>query len=103
MLGMGIPFVAVVLGDEFGLGTSDLAEGWLFGLTGVAGGMIGGLFQARVLRPYTSRAGWWVLATVVSWSLAWGLGGALAGGVVLGVVGGGLFIWILRAPVPEAM
>ena len=98
MVGMGIPFVAVVLVDEFGLGVSALPLGWLFGLTAITGAVIGGLLQARVLRPYTSRASWWVAATIVSWAPVWLLG-VLPGGIVMGVVGGGLFIWLLRAPV----
>ena len=97
-VGMAIPYVTVVLVDEFGLGVSDFSEGWVFGLTAVAGSVIGGLLQARVLRPHTSRASWWVVATVVSWGLAWSLGGDLAGGIILGAVSGGVLIWLLRAP-----
>ncbi len=96
MAGMAIPYVAVVLVDEFGLGMGELPEGWLFGLTAVVGSVMGGFLQTRVLRPHTSRATWWVVATVVSWGLAWSLG--LWGGVALGAVGGGVLIWLLRAP-----
>ena len=94
MVGMAIPYVAVVLVDEFGLGMGDFPAGWLFGFTAVAGSVIGGLLQARVLRRHTSRASWWVVATVVSWGLAWSLG--LLGGIALGAVGGGVLIWLLK-------
>lgn len=97
MAGMGIPYVAVVLVDEFGLGLGDLPGEWLFGFTAVAGSVIGGLMQTRVLRPHTSSASWWVVATVVSWGLAWSLG-PLIGGLALGAVGGGVLIWLVRAP-----
>ena len=86
---------------------------WGFAVIGFVGGAIAGLMQWFVLRQQVSRAGWWVLASTVSWAvlglvaegmirrfLTFGVG--LAGGVVgLGVTGLAL-VWLLRRPIPEA-
>ena len=74
------------------------------------GGLLVGLLQWRVLARHMERAGWWVLASVVGWTLAgrvsnvtfsgdWdallNLGMILLGGVVLGVVTGGVLVWMV--------
>jgi len=85
-----------------------------FAVFGFVGGAMAGLMQWFVLRRQVSRAGWWVLASTVSWAvvglvaegmirrlLTFGVG--LAGGVVgLGGVTGLALVWLLRQPIPEA-
>lgn len=103
MVGIGIPFVVIVLLDELRPGAG---EGW-WPLLLIAGGALSGLLQVPALRPHTSRVYWWVLASTVSWSLAWfisrvaGITGFLAGGAVLGAVSCGLLLW-LRNPTKTA-
>jgi len=106
MVGLGIPFVVTVLVDERWARAEFLPENWVVGqlLIAVVGGFLAGLLQFRYLRPYTSRASWWILVSVVSCGLAWlstslsGPGGLVVGGVVLGAVSGGLLILLLREP-----
>jgi hypothetical protein len=98
-LGMGIPFVAVVVLDEIGVGAMNGAGAWIFGLVALASGLLGGVLQSRVLRSHTPRAGLWVFAAMVCWGLAWLGDGAIgfpAGGVVLGALGGGVLMWVLQ-------
>ncbi len=107
VLGLGLPFLA-----------SDLASAlWLwfpYSLPGAVliGGVLVGVLQLRILRPHSDRANWWVLASVVGWTLAagtavfinvsgpWGALVALAtilfGGVVLGGVTGWALVRILE-------
>ena len=100
-VGMGIPFIAAVVIDEIWF---DAAEGSDMGLVlvGAVGGALAGLIQARVLKPHTNQAQWWILASLVSWglaeltSVAFGEVGILVGGIVLGGVSGVLLIWMLR-------
>ncbi len=97
MVGVGIPFVvADVPSDKLGLGLSGIPENWMLGLVAAAGGLISGIWQARILRSYTSKANWWILASIVFWGLAWL--NILTIVPVLGAVGGGLLIWLLRSP-----
>jgi hypothetical protein len=102
MVGIGIPFVVMVLIDELRPGAGEsLPE--LPPL--IIGGAICGLLQVPALRPHTSRAYWWVLASAVSWGLAWsaadleyffGVGAFFfGGGAVLGAVSGVLLLWLL--------
>lgn len=109
LIGVGIPFVVAEALDVLWPGASELPEGRLPGrlLIAVAGGVIAGLLQMRELRQHTDKAGWWVPASVVAWSLArlanetgWLMGplsGLLAPGMVLGAVSGGFLVWILRS------
>ena len=97
-VGMGIPFI--VAGGV--LGTVEASGMWIV-LVAVAGGALAGLIQAPTLRRHTSRAQWWVSASLVSWGIAFLITVAsfqawiLAGGAVLGVVSGALLIWIIRS------
>lgn len=52
--------------------------GLTFGLTGVVGGAIAGAFQWIVLRDYLARAGHWIAASAVGYSLGFGPGFAVA-------------------------
>jgi hypothetical protein len=98
--------------------------GWIMFLA--LGGTIAGLFQWFFLRRQISRAGWWVLASAVGWSLGevvWQLGDWFlferfgfgpAGGllrflrilnysglffaIIMGVITGGALVWLLRQP-----
>lgn len=99
-IGVGIPFVVVVLLDEFRPGTSEGWWPWLL----IAGGAVCGLLQAYAARRHSSRAYWWVLVSAVSWSVAWALSrvagvfGFLGGGAILGAVSCGAFLWIWKPP-----
>ena len=91
----------------------DSPFGWA-GVVALSGAVVGTL-QWFVLRGQVSRAGWWVLASTLGWglgmaaaiALSWGVGAndfvavALTG-AVLGAVTGGVLVWLLRQPVPEA-
>ena len=98
-IGLGIPFVVMVIADEFWGGIP-------LGLVPIVamGGLIAGLLQLRNVRRHSRRSGWWVLANIVGWGLGWlamELGsavGLLFGGVLLGVVTGGATIWLLQGP-----
>lgn len=100
MVGIGIPFVVVVLLEELWPGTGD--SWWL--LLIIAGGAICGFLQLPALRPHTAGVYWWVLASVVSWGLAWfisrvaGVAGFLGGAVVLGAISGGVLMWLRKPP-----
>lgn len=81
----------------------------------VVGWAMAGLMQWFVLRRQVSRAGWWVLASIVGWAVSgavWGLGAQhgmglealvvfLAGGAG-GAVTGLALVWLLRQPAKEA-
>ncbi|MCH7812525.1 MAG: hypothetical protein IID40_00760 [Planctomycetes bacterium] len=98
-MGMGIPFVVVVIAHE-------IWSGLPFGLVLIVtvGGLITGLLQLRNMRRHSRRSGWWVLASIVGWGLGWlvmGLGfavGLLIGGALLGAVTGGAIVWLLQSP-----
>ncbi len=111
-LGLALPFLAADLAQQAG---RDVP--YSLYLAVALGGLIVGIWQALLLRRRFSRVGWWVVASVVGWSLAAGLGavadglprshavrgiwGALAylgivagGGLVLGVVTGLVLPWM---------
>ena len=96
---MGIPFVVVVIADEF-WGGIPLGKVLIVAV----GGLITGLLQLRNMRRHSRRSGWWVLASIVGWGLGWlamDLGfavGLLIGGALLGVVTGGAIVWLLKSP-----
>ena len=102
-VGLGAPFMAATIVDELWFSTAGLSRGWPI-LIAVVGGALAGVLQAGALRPHTSRAHWWTLASLMSWGLACltstvlGEAGFLLGGVVLGGVSGGLLIWLLGSP-----
>lgn len=80
----------------------------------LAGALFVGLWQSALLRPVSTRAAWWVPASVLAWALPaggialsdaerGGMPGALAslasiflGGLMVGLVSGGALVWILR-------
>jgi len=96
----------------------SLSFGALLSFTGIValGGAVTGTLQWLVLRGQFSRAGWWVLASTVGWGLGGSVLGAFPWGVgdtdarvalvvtaaVLGAVTGGVLVWLLRQPIPEA-
>lgn len=110
MIGMGLPFIVAEIIDVVWPGkyeyTGDRLFAWML-IIGT-GGLITGLLQMRILRRFTTKASWWLPASIVSWGLAWlsmnlvGMTGYLVGGPVLGAVSGGLLLWILKAPVDTA-
>lgn len=63
----------------------------------LAGGAIAGLGRWLLLRPNVKRAGWWILATALSWGMAYWL--ALSESVislaVVGVITGTMLVWLL--------
>jgi hypothetical protein len=114
VVGLGLPFLA-----------ADIAKAarWDFPyslfVSVALGGLIVGVWQAFLLRPYVHNTGWWVVASAAGWALAagmavtadtlprthsirgiWGalayLGIAAAGGLILGLVTGISLVWLLR-------
>jgi hypothetical protein len=112
MIGMGLPFVVGEIIDVMWQGasgyTGDRMIGWIVVIG--TGGLIAGAIQSRVLLQFTSKAVWWIPASIASWLLAWvgmnlsGMAGLAMGGLVLGAVSGGLFILIMKSPsAPETI
>jgi len=99
-IGIGIPYVVIVLLNEF---LPDAADSWGVPLF-VVGSAICGLLQVPALRAHTSRAYWWVLGSTVAWSLAFlvshvaGTVGLLGAGALLGVISCGTFLWLQKTP-----
>lgn len=107
--GYGVAVVALGYSDSPG----NLAV--LLGYTVVVafGGAVAGILQWLVLRGQVSRAGWWVVASIVGWGLSMVTAGIIEGvlaagffappaaGAVLGAVTGGALVWLLRKPVLE--
>lgn len=99
----------------FGFSTSYASLGALLGWIGIVAlaGVATGTLQWVVLRKQFSRAGWWVLASAVGWTvsvigvraLPWGmddsdaLWGMVATGVVFGALTGAVLIWLFRQPI----
>ena len=96
-VGLGVPFLAVDIAKALG----RPLDYWL-GACVALGGLIVGVWQASILRSSRQGTAWWVVGSVVGWSLAGamsavadtltrsqslrGIGGALA---FLGTVAGG--------------
>lgn len=99
--GIGLPFVIAVVIDEMWFSEAETFEAG-FVIVGAVGGALAGLIQHVTLKPHTSRAKWWILASPVSWALAWatniliGEAGIIVGGIVLGAVSGAMLIWIVN-------
>jgi len=112
-IGLGVPFIVVVIFDEVGFKLPDLPSVQLLSRTiiGIIGGLLSGLFQLRLLKPYSTKAGWWILASSIGWGICWlassiagplvALVGLVIGGILLGVITGGCLLWILEFPVQE--
>jgi len=71
-----------------------VAEAVAFAVRGVVGGAVGGIAQWLVLRRQVSRAGWWVLASIVGFAVTLAVAGTVGGtqnrvGAVGWAVGGG--------------
>jgi hypothetical protein len=98
-LGMGIPFVFVVIANEF-WGTIPVALPVIV----ATGGLMTGLLQLPNVRRHSTRSGWWVPASIVGWAVAWlptafgGGVGMLVSGALLGAVTGGAIVWLLQHP-----
>ena len=101
-IGMGIPFVVVVIAEE-------IRGGIPLGLVLIVpvGGLITGLLQLRNVRRHSGRSGWWVLASIVGWGLGWLVVefgfvlGLVISGVLPGMVTGAALVWLLQTP-PDA-
>ena len=85
----------------------------------VLGGLIIGIWQALILRSRLRQSGWWIVASVLGWTLAagmsaladsprlhairgiWGalayLGIIAAGGLILGIVTGLCLAWLVKS------
>lgn len=114
VIGLAAPFVLWDFGN---------AVGWNLGyslyLYVALGGLIVGIWQAFILHGRFFRAGWWVVGSVVGWTLASGtaaladsitrsqsirgllgafiyLGVVASGGLALGIVTGAAMVWGLR-------
>jgi hypothetical protein len=107
VIGLGIPFIIGVVLEQAGTLPDSWAasEAIAFTLVGSVGGLIAGLLQSHILRPYSSRAGWWVAFSTLGWGVTWLSVTAISeivwiiGGVILGIVTGYPLLWILNSPV----
>lgn len=80
-----------------GLGVSQV-----FTVIGVVAGTLAGLLQWFVLRPYSPRAGWWVLASAMAWTVGMAIATSVGGplgwplvGVISGTITGLTLLWLL--------
>ena len=105
-IGMGVPFVLVVILDEVGVEVPDSTNVESLGriAIGLIGGLLSGLLQVRVLRNHYAKACWWMLVSAAGWGLCWlvcsigppwvAVTGFLSGGIILGLVTGLGLLWI---------
>ncbi len=114
VIGLAVPFLVTDISKKAGW---DLTYSLLVSVS--LGGLIAGGWQALILRPHFRRAGSWVVASGLGWTLAagtasvadslsrshsirglWGavayLGIVAAGGLILGVVTGVCLTWMSR-------
>jgi hypothetical protein len=98
---------------------------WCGQIAFVAGGVLAGVLQQRILRRQVCHSAWWVPASAAGWGLNMiGLGliglanycpkgtcpfvafigflvPAVLGAILLGIITGGALIWLLRQPVQQ--
>lgn len=106
-IGMGIPFIMTVAWAEFGGAQDNLIENEILGrfITGAIGGILIGLPQTRILRPFTEKTAWWPVASMLAWGFGWlctafaGLFGLLLGGFILGLMTGIFLLLVINNPV----
>jgi hypothetical protein len=114
ILGLGAPFLMTDIAKVAGF---DIPYSLLVSIA--IGGLIVGGWQTLILRSHTHRAGSWMMASALGWTLAagtsaiadrlsrshslrgiWGavayLGIVAAGGLILGLVTGGCLAWMFR-------
>jgi len=103
-----IPLGVGIAGADTGAGFLLISERYVFGVGCAVAGAVAGTLQSLVLRRWVSCAGWWVLASSISWvgtawvyaSLTRGndvnivLGGA-ASGTLSGAITGLALVWLL--------
>jgi hypothetical protein len=105
-LAFGVGGYFEVLGSS--ASTVQSVSGWT--VVVILGGAVTGILQWLVLRGQVSSAGLWVLASTVGWGLGMAVWGAFSpvgeglpvAGLVMGAVTGGVLVWLLRQPLPEA-
>jgi hypothetical protein len=101
-IGIGIPFVAIVVLTEIGHEPGTLLATGLLG----GGALTAGVLQLPALRRHARRVGWWVLATTVLWTAAWIVsrwpsGLALIAATFLhGAGSGATLLWLFRGRTP---
>lgn len=64
-------------------------------------GIVAGIAQWFVLRRRVSRAGWWVLASIVSWVAGLFFSHPVPAGTSFGLITGTALVWLLRHPASE--
>jgi len=107
-IGMGIPFILIVILEELGIHGPDILKSayvsWL--ITGITGGFLAGFLQWRLLKPHFKKAYWWLIASPAAWGICFiafqgieiaGLAAASAGALVLGIISGASILWINKA------
>lgn len=109
-IGVGLPFIVVSIAEETGIKmpaffNNDIIY-WInynFLSAGIFGGLLSGLLQIHLLKPFTNRAGWWLLASSIGWGLCFLLVRVVkdrflitmvASAILLGVVTGFSLLWI---------
>jgi hypothetical protein len=104
-----IPLNVGIAGADTGQGFLFISERYVFAVACAAAGALAGTLQWLVLKRWVACAGWWVLASSISWvgtawvyaSLTRGndvhivLGGA-ASGTLSGAITGLALVWLLR-------
>jgi small-conductance mechanosensitive channel len=105
---LGIPFIAEVLLDEWGVVTPELFHSPFLSraAVGLAGGLLSGLLQMPLLKPFIRNADLWLIASVLGWGCCWsitavsGLMAALLGifvrDPILGLITGIFMIQMLK-------
>jgi hypothetical protein len=65
-----IPLGVGIAGADTGQGFLFISERYVFGVGCAVAGAVAGTLQRLILRRWVSRAGWWVLASSISWVAA---------------------------------
>ena len=111
VVGMGAPFAAWDVSAALG---REAIFSNMLPICVVLGGLLVAVWQWRLLRPLSQRAGWWILACTIGWAIPslfialgnpeavpapWGellsLTGMFLGGILLGATTAKPLVWIL--------
>jgi len=99
-IGMGIPYTVAVMLREGWLQAIDVSDTLLV-IIAIVAGALAGVTQAPSLKRHTTKASWWIWASVVSWTVAWLISdgfnewGFLIGALVYGALSGSFLIWLI--------
>jgi hypothetical protein len=102
-IGVGVPFIAGTILDEIGIKSLPDSETLSAFIAGIIGGLLSGLLQMRLLKPYSLKSSWWLVISTMGWGLCFlsmrTPKSFLAGGIILGAITGVGLLLIIRLPI----